>query len=769
MRTVQSGPVIGPVALLVLLGALAATVGLSGPGWVVGIGCGVVVNVALAHAIVRAGAERLGPADRVTLIRATLVSGVAALVATSFADPVPLAVLIPLTGVALAVDAVDGWVARRTHTASTLGARFDLEVDAFLILVLSVYVARSAGGWVLAIGAARYAFFAAGRLLPWLRGTVPPRFWRKAVAATQGIVLTVAAAEILPRPPTQAALAASLAMLAVSFGTETLSLWRRRHDVRSRDDAMPATSILAGLLVWVALLAPNDITRFTPSAFVRIPLEGVVLVVAALLLPTLPRRIVAATVGAVLGLTTIFKLFDLGFREVLDRPFNAVIDWRYLGSAVGVVDTSAGRTAAIGTVAAACLLSLVILVAMPWAVLRLMRTAARRPERSRRAAAAGVVVWLLCSAVGAHLSPSVPIASADAADYAYGQVSRIPSELRDQRAFIRAAARDPLDDVPAGELLTGLRGKDVLIVFVESYGRVAVQGSSVSQGVGSVLASGGRRLHASGFTARSAFLTSPTFGAVSWLAHSTLQSGLWVDGQQRYDALVTSSRLSLSRLFQRAGWRTVGDVPANTHAWPQGAFYGYDKVYDSRNVGYAGPRFGYPTMPDQYTLDAFHRLELGRSHRRPVMAEIDLVSSHAPWSRTPHLIDQATVGDGSIFAGMPERAPSQKEVWRSPDSVRAAYGESIRYSLNAIFTFVEAYGDDDLVLIVLGDHQPATIVSGRDAGHDVPISIIAHDAAVMDRISGWDWQDGMRPDPHAPVWRMDAFRDRFVAAYGPTG
>ena len=74
-----------------------------------------------------------------------------------------------------------------------------MEVDAFLILVLSVYVARSVGPWVLAIGVARYAFVVAGWLLPWLREPLPPRYWRKVVAAIQGIVLTVAAADVLPR------------------------------------------------------------------------------------------------------------------------------------------------------------------------------------------------------------------------------------------------------------------------------------------------------------------------------------------------------------------------------------------------------------------------------------------------------------------------------------------------------------------------------------------------------------------------------------------
>ena len=78
---------------------------------------------------------------------------------------------------------------------------------------------------------------------------------------------------------------------------------------------------------------------------------------------------------------------------------------------------------------------------------------------------------------------------------------------------------------------------------------------------------------------------------------------------------------------------------------------------------------------------------------------------------------------------------------------------------------MQRYGDDDLVLVVLGDHQPATTITGQGASHDVPISLIARDPAVLDRIAGWGWQDGMRPGPRAPVWPMDAFRDRFLTAF----
>jgi phosphatidylglycerophosphate synthase len=231
VRAVQNGPVVGLIAQLALLVALAETVGLGGYGWAVGVTCGVITNVGLASGLARYDADGLGPADRVTLTRATLVGGVAALTVDSFVRPIPVTMLVSLAVVALCLDAVDGLVARRTKTTSPLGAHFDMEVDAFLILVLSVYVARSTGAWVLAIGAARYALFAAGRLLPWLRGSVPPRYWRKVVAATQGVVLTFAAADVLARFVMDAALIASLALLAESFGRDVW--WLRRHRASS--------------------------------------------------------------------------------------------------------------------------------------------------------------------------------------------------------------------------------------------------------------------------------------------------------------------------------------------------------------------------------------------------------------------------------------------------------------------------------------------------------------------------------------------------------
>ncbi|MEV6316306.1 CDP-alcohol phosphatidyltransferase family protein [Streptomyces sp. NPDC051776] len=216
-------------AQLLLLALLWLAVGLGPVGWLTGSVFAVATWVVLTLALRRSGTRSFGPANHVTLARATLAGGVAALVADSLGGRPPVTVLVALATVALILDAVDGQVARRTGTSSRLGARFDMEVDAFLILVLSFHDSFSLGPWVLAIGMMRYAFVAAARVLPWMRGALPPSRARKTVAATQGIVLVVAGSELLPYAVAFATVALALASLVWSFGRDVLWLWRARE------------------------------------------------------------------------------------------------------------------------------------------------------------------------------------------------------------------------------------------------------------------------------------------------------------------------------------------------------------------------------------------------------------------------------------------------------------------------------------------------------------------------------------------------------------
>jgi phosphatidylglycerophosphate synthase len=772
-------PATGLIAQVLLLAVLAATVGLGAAGWIVGVACAVTMAVALARGLRRCPGDRLGPASWVTLSRATLAVGVAALAADSFTHDTPVALLVTLAAVALALDAADGAVARRTGTATGLGARFDGEVDAFLILALSVYVAPAYGAWVLAIGGARYVFLAGEWLLPWMRAPLPPRRWRRLVATTQGVVLTVAAAEVLPRALTQTLLVAALALLAASVGQCAWWLWRRRHAARDQvpeghvGEPRPSTlhsgiavalTGLALLLVWTALVAPDQPGRLTLGAFARLPLELLVVVAMAALLPARPRRMLAVGVGALLSVLVLVKVLNIGFYTAFDRPFDPVDDSGYVGIGIETLRDAIGRSSANTAVVGAVVLIVALLAIQVLAVLRVTRIAAGHRGSALRAAAALGAVWVALRVVGA------PVASSSGVALTVDQVQAVWTGLADRAAFAREIAHDRFGATPGNRLLTGLRGKDVLLVFIESYGRVAVQGSSVSPQVDAVLERGTAQLRAAGFSSRSAFLTSSTFGGLSWLAHSTLQSGLLVDGQARYDQLVEENRLTLTRAFKGAGWRTVAAMPANRRAWPEGStFYRYDTIYDRRNLGYRGPSFDLPPMPDQYTLRALQRRELAKRHRPPLFAEVDLISSHVPWTHIPRLIHWDEVGDGSIFHRIPTTEPTQAVLFGDSEQARAAYGHAIEYSLRTLFSFVQRYGDDDLVLVVLGDHQPATTVTGEGASHDVPISVIAHDPKVMDQIAGWGWQDGMSPSPQASVWPMAACRDRFLTAFGSSG
>ena len=580
MRAVQAGPAIGLIAQVLLLAALAGTVGLGGAGWVVGVTCGLITNAALARGLARYRSDRLGPADWVTLARATLAVGVAALTADSFDQPAPVALLVTLTVVALALDAVDGWVARRTRTASALGARFDGEVDAFLILVLSVYVARSAGAWVLAIGAARYAFLAAGWVLPWMREPLPPRYWRKVVAATQGVVLAVAAATCcrrLDRPHSSSRSPCSPSRSAATCGGCGVT-GRASRPPLTRPQAAAACEHgrrgAHGPRRCCSCGSPSSLRTSRvvsrPSAFVRLPLEGVVVVALALALPAGARRLLAWVVGPVLGLLVVVKILDIGFFTTFDRPFDPVGDWGYAGIGIETLRDSIGRTAANVAIVGAAVLCVAFFVLTTLAVLRLTRVAAAHRRWSLQAVAALGVVWVLCWAFGAQLVSGAPDRLRERSRPGGRRGTCGAGGARGQRDLRRRDHARPLPQHP----------------WRPAADRPARQGRHPrvrrelrkGRGPGFVLLATGRcgsrqgtkRLQAAGFSSRSAFLTSSTFGGASWLAHSTLHSGLWVNSQRRYYQLVKTDRFTLSRAFKRAGWRTVDDVPSNNREWPQG-------------------------------------------------------------------------------------------------------------------------------------------------------------------------------------------------------
>ena len=539
------------------------------------------------------------------------------------------------------------------------------------------------------------------------------------------------------------------------LGERAAGDWRRRV----------AAAAAVALLVLLPLV-PAAFSTGSWLGLAGIPVESLVVLLVLAMIPwRMPRLVVAAAFGVFVGVAILLAGIDRGYQAALGIHF-VPLDWRQIGDAHGVVASAIGPAPASALFVAAVALVVAASAALCWAALR-VDGLLRGPLRHGRAALAAVTAgWIVMAAVAQPLGVTQPAGAAASTGSLGSALSRTVSALETRALVARELAHDPYADAPAGQLLAGLQGKDVVFVFVESYGRVALEADGISDGVNEVLRRGEESLVSHGYATESSWLRSPTFGGVSWLAHATLQTGVWIDSQAVYDQAVATDRLNLASAFGRAGWRTVSVVPSNTQPWDVGSdFYAYDTMFDATNVGYRGPSFGYARIPDQYTLAHFADGVLAEEGR-PVMAEIDLVSSHTPWAPLPELVPWSRAGEGEVYASQPARSRSPGEVWQDPATVQRFYGRSIEYSLGALFSFLENVDDPDLVVIALGDHQPAAIVSGEKASRDVPISIIARDPAVLDAVGDWHWDPGLRPGAGSPIWPMDAFRDRFFDAFG---
>ena len=307
----------------------------------------------------------------------------------------------------------------------------------------------------------------------------------------------------------------------------------------------------------VALLTPGDIARLVPQSGLRIPFEVLVALVVAVLLPRWARLVAAWIAGVVLGLMLVLTLFDLGFSVAIARPFDPARDAVLLGNAYDFVAETSGPVVGVVVAVLVALLGVALLVGTGGAVARLARIAADHRSGALRLAGVLAVAWMVAWTLSAQLLPGVPVASRDVSIRAVDRAVAIGDGVRDQQAFEREASVDAYRDVPGDRLLTALRGRDVVVAVVESYGLSALDDPAMAGPVRAVVADGERRLGAVGYGARTGVLTSPVAGGGSWLAHATLLSGLWIDGEQRHTDLTSSgpshalARLPRGRLAHR--------------------------------------------------------------------------------------------------------------------------------------------------------------------------------------------------------------------------
>ncbi|WP_432119014.1 CDP-alcohol phosphatidyltransferase [Streptomyces sp. bgisy032] len=546
-----------------------------------------------------------------------------------------------------------------------------------------------------------------------------------------------------------------------------LRAWRTRHPRPARALRL-GTTLLGAALVLGALLMPSTLPALGPGSFARIPAEAVVGAVVLLALPRRPRLAAAVLYGLGLTVLTALNLLDMGFNEYLGRGFNAALDWDLLPDAQAYVGDTLGAGVATAAAVGAAVLVVLVAAVMVAATVRLAGVLARHRARATKGALVAGTVWVTCSALGLTLF-GAPVASERGAGALRVHAQRTVESLRDEAAFAREARSDTFGATPPEQLLTDLRGKDVVFTFIESYGRSAIEDPVMAPGVGRTLDANTRALEKAGYAARSGWLTSATYGGSSWLGHSTTMSGLWIDNQRRYRTVTAGDHLTLTKAFQKTGaWDTAGVMPGVQKGWPEEKWYGLDRLYDAFDLGYRGPKFSWSTMPDQYALEAFERRVHGVERDRPLMSFVILTSSHQPWAPIPRMVGWDELGDGSVFDAIQKAGNKASDVITDTTKSRQEYGKSIEYSVTSLTQWLQRYGTDDTVLVFLGDHQPIARVSGVRASRDVPVSIVAKDPKVLDRIAGWHWTEGLKPARDAPVWKMSSFRDRFLKAYGST-
>lgn len=522
--------------------------------------------------------------------------------------------------------------------------------------------------------------------------------------------------------------------------------------------------LLLAFALFNTLLLALEIPRYSGFGPNWIALEPLVLVGVFALMPRRRwNRVLAGTVGVALALLSLVAIADALARQSLSRPVNLYLDYPTVRS---VYHLLAGSVSAPGALLAGLLL--VALLATLALILRslLVSLQDRRTWLSRGTAAAMVAVGsagIIAFHAGAA-APNIPRAITPGITMVLDQVKFGRIAHLERREFEALVATAP--GQTGGGRLAGLDGVDVIIGFIESYGVSALFDDRYAPVVGASLDDLEARVRTAGLQMVSGTLNAPMFGGQSWLAHASLLTGLRIRNQMHYEFLLGTERDTLVQDFQRTGHRTVAVMPAIVRPWPQGRWYGFDEILEARDIPYAGPPFNWVTMPDQFAWWFFED-RVRRADHRPVFAKLALISSHAPWVPIlPVVDDWQTLGDGALFHQWEGLGEAPESLWRNHDRVREHYALSVAYALEVAGRYAERFVDERTLLILLGDHQPAQLITGPNPSPAVPVHVISGAPALLEPFRERGFVAGGWPETPLTEVGMDRFRDWLHHGFG---
>lgn len=456
-----------------------------------------------------------------------------------------------------------------------------------------------------------------------------------------------------------------------------------------------------------------------------------------------------ATLALVLG-----RYFNVTVPTLFGRPVNLYWDGQQIPTFLWVTAREhpwyVGTGAAVGAVLALAGLALLL----RWALRTLVQVAAPYALRARW-------TWPLTGAaalaVALHLAGTVPHLTwhvvTDPITPTYARQSLLLANAllpgRVERVLPPSPALDAALQQPPGQALGTLAGRDVIVVFLESYGALVYDDAQIAPRLAPARAQLAARLQARGWHVASAFMKASTFAGASELSHLSLLSGIDLSDPLRHDLLLTTDRPTLARLFTQAGYESFGLYPALSWDWAESRFYGFERFLDGRDLGYRGPALGYWKIPDAFSIARFEQLHPIAPDTRPRFLFFPTITSHLPFGPVPpHQPDwERLLSDDPFGAEASQRAMASHVDWLD---MRPNYIGMFEYTYRWLGDWLERPRPREAVVLLVGDHQPAASVSGEGASWDVPVHVLSQDPALLARFTAQGFVAGTEP-PRAPI------------------
>ncbi|MCC7181880.1 MAG: sulfatase-like hydrolase/transferase [Acidobacteria bacterium] len=493
----------------------------------------------------------------------------------------------------------------------------------------------------------------------------------------------------------------------------------------------------------------------------QVSVEAALLVLGLALASAWRSRVALPTCRALAALWVVLvigRYADVTTRSLYGRGVNLYWDLRLLPD-VGAMFASVAQPVVLGgLVAGVVLVPLLLYVPVRWAVGRVADACA--DPRGRVWLAVGAVMVLGIAVVRHAGAPVLPRLG-----FAPPVTLAIAEEALEFAREASGLAHRPLPAAPVVRSdLSRVHGADVLLIFLESYGAASWDRPEFVEQLAPARA---RLADAVGDTGRgvvTALAHSTTFGGESWLAHISLLSGTEVRDPDLNMRLMAERRDTMVTAFARAGYRTVAIMPGLQASWPEGAFYGFDRIYGVTDLEYEGPPFGWWGVTDQFVLARMDALVVAPGPRAPAFVFMPTISTHAPFTPVPPY--------QSDWARLLTPAPYDRdELMRAYEEVAdwtnlgPGYARSLAYAHDTLAGYLRHRADRDLVLVMVGDHQPPALVSGEDASWEVPVHVVASRPALLERLRGHGFQEGLQPRRPA-VARMDTLMPILLDAFG---